>query len=59
MSEKKFMRQGNMVGKFKVDIGTVYDNFGTFSQLFSPLEMGFDGIKNLPRFLFWLRDFFW
>merc|ERR1719350_2698740 len=27
MSEKKFMRQGNMVGKFKVDIGTVYDNF--------------------------------
>ena len=29
------MRQGNMVGKFKVDIGTVYDNFGTFPNLFT------------------------
>ena len=35
MSEKKFMRQGNMVGKFKVDIGTVYDNFGTFPNFFT------------------------
>ena len=55
MSEKKFMRQGNMVGKFKVDIGTVYDNFGTFPKFFTLRPWALILYKMDHFFLFWLR----
>ena len=29
LSDKKFLRQGNTVGHFKLDIGTVFDSLGT------------------------------
>ena len=44
------MRQGNMVGKFKVDIGTVYDNFGTSPKFWALISYKMDHF-----FLFWLR----
>ena len=42
------MRQGNMVGKFKVDVGTVYDNFGIFPNLFT---FGFWALVSLDKWI--------
>ena len=52
------MRQGNMVGKFKVDIGTVYDNFGTSPNLFTFRVWVLMALKIDHFLLFWLRDSF-
>ena len=48
------MRQGNMVGKFKVDVGTVYDNFGIFPNLFT---FGFWALVSLDKWITF--SFFW
>ena len=59
MSEKKFMRQGNMVGKFKVDIGTVYDNFGTFPNPFTFGPWGLIAFENGSLFPLLVEEFSW